>query len=157
MSIQLKNGMVRRQKAGVMRLIAISLCCMTYVNACCAATGPNFVVFYVDDLGWADTSVRMIDDEPLSKSDFNQTPALERLARQGVRFTSGYAPTPTCTGSRISIQFGKTTTCRKHLGMAKTKIRSSNAWGWTSKETSSLRIINPENHSARLQKRNTRL
>ena len=69
---------------------------------------PNFVIFYVDDLGWADTSVRMMDDEPLSASDFYQTPALERLAKQGMRFTSGYAPTPTCTGSRISIQFGMT-------------------------------------------------
>jgi arylsulfatase A-like enzyme len=39
----------------------------------------------------------------LSASDFYQTPALERLAKQGMRFTGGYAPTPTCTGSRISI------------------------------------------------------
>ena len=55
-----------------------------------AATSPNFVIFYVDDLGWADTSVRMMDDEPLSASDFYQTPALERLAKQGVRFSNGY-------------------------------------------------------------------
>ena len=63
-----------------------------------AATSPNFVIFYVDDLGWADTSVRMMDDEPLSASDFYQTPALERLAKQGMRFTSGYAPTPRALG-----------------------------------------------------------
>ena len=35
-----------------------------------AATSPNFVIFYVDDLGWADTSVRMMDDVPLSRNDF---------------------------------------------------------------------------------------
>ena len=54
-----------------------------------AATSPNFVIFYVDDLGWADTSVRMMDDEPLSASDFYQTPALEQLAKHGMRFRSG--------------------------------------------------------------------
>ena len=91
-----------------MRRIAICLCCISWANACSATTSPNFVIFYVDDLGWADTSVRMMDDEPLSKNGFNQTPTLERLAERGMRFTNGYAPTPTCTGSRISIQFGKT-------------------------------------------------
>ena len=84
------------------------LCLAGMTRADDAATPPNFVIFYVDDLGWADTSVRMMDDEPLSASEFYQTPALERLAKQGMRFTSGYAPTPTCTGSRISIQFGMT-------------------------------------------------
>ncbi len=79
-----------------------------------AATSPNFVIFYVDDLGWADTSVRMMGDEPLSASDFYQTPALERLAKQGMRFSNGYAPTPTCTASRISIQFGKTPARLQH-------------------------------------------
>ena len=103
---------------------------MTYVNACCAETSPNFVVFYVDDLGWADTSVRMIDDEPLSKSDFNQTPALERLARQGVRFTSGYAPTPTCTGSRISIQFGKTSARMHYRHVFDVLSRIQRPQGW---------------------------
>lgn len=71
-------------------------------------SAPNFLIIYMDDLGWADTSVAMMDEEPLSRSDYYQTPALERLAAQGMRFSNGYAPTPTCTGSRISIQFGQT-------------------------------------------------
>ena len=131
MSTQVREDMVRGQKAGVMRFIAISLCCMTYVNACCAATSPNFVIFYVDDLGWADTSVRMIDDEPLSAGDIYQTPALERLAKQGVRFSSGYAPTPTCTGSRISIQFGMTSArlqYRNVFDVLSKKQRAAKGW-----------------------------
>ncbi|MDG1894339.1 MAG: sulfatase [Fuerstiella sp.] len=131
MSTQMREELVRGQKAGLMRFIAISFCCMTYVNACCAATSPNFVIFYVDDLGWADTSVRMMDDEPLSRSDFNQTPALEELARQGVRFTSGYAPTPTCTGSRISIQFGMTSArlqYRNVFDVLSKKQRAAKGW-----------------------------
>ena len=53
---------------------------------------PNFVIIYMDDLGWADTSVPMMDAEPLSKSDYYQTPHLEKLAAHGVRFSNGYCP-----------------------------------------------------------------
>ena len=73
-----------------------------------AEASPNFIIFYVDDLGWADTSVQMMDSDPDSKSDFHQTPNLEYLAEQGMRFSNAYAPAPTCTPSRLSIQMGKT-------------------------------------------------
>ena len=73
-----------------------------------AAKPPNFVIVYMDDLGWAQTSVRMMDSEPRSKHPFYETPNVERLADMGMRFSNGYAPTATCTGSRISIQFGQT-------------------------------------------------
>ena len=73
-----------------------------------AEDAPNFILIYADDLGYADTSVQMMDADPSTKHDFIQTPGLDRLAKLGARFTAAYAPTPTCTGSRISIQFGKT-------------------------------------------------
>ena len=73
-----------------------------------ASDAPNFILMYIDDLGWADTSVPMMDSEPESKSDFYQTPNLEALAARGMRFSNAYAPAPTCTPSRKSIQFGKT-------------------------------------------------
>lgn len=73
-----------------------------------AAERPNFIIIYVDDLGWADTSVRMMDSDPDSASDFHQTPHLDKLARRGMKFSCAYAPSPTCTPSRKSIQFGKT-------------------------------------------------
>jgi arylsulfatase A-like enzyme len=95
-----------------------------------AAMSPNFVIFYVDDLGWADTSVRMMDDEPLSASDFYQTPSLERLAKQGMRFTGGYAPTPTCTGSRISIQFGKTSARMQYRNVFDVLSKKQRPQGW---------------------------
>lgn len=72
------------------------------------AERPNFIIVYVDDLGWADTSVRMMDSDPDSASDFYQTPHLEELASRGMKFSCAYAPAPTCTPSRKSIQFGKT-------------------------------------------------
>lgn len=73
-----------------------------------SAKEPNFILIYADDLGYADTSVQMMDADPSTKHDFIQTPGLERLAKLGARFTTAYAPTPTCTGSRISIQLGMT-------------------------------------------------
>jgi len=69
---------------------------------------PNFIIIYVDDLGWADTSVPMMQSDPLSGSDFHLTPHLDQLAARGMTFSNGYAPAPTCTPSRTSIQFGKT-------------------------------------------------
>jgi len=71
------------------------------------AKPPNFIILYADDLGYADTSVQMMDADPSTKHNFIQTPGLDRLAELGARFTRAYAPTPTCTGSRVSIQHGQ--------------------------------------------------
>ena len=70
---------------------------------------PNIILFFTDDQGWTDTSVQMMAGRADSKSDFYQTPALERLARDGMVFSNAYSPSPVCTPSRASIQFGKTT------------------------------------------------
>ncbi len=81
----------------------------TVAGAAAAPAGkPNILLVLTDDQGWTDTSVRMMAGRADSKSDFYRTPALERLARQGMVFSSAYAPAPTCTPTRGSIQFGKT-------------------------------------------------
>ena len=72
-----------------------------------SAKSPNFILIYADDLGYADTSVQMMDSDPSTKHAFIKTPGIERLAEIGARFTAAYSPTPTCTGSRISIQHGQ--------------------------------------------------
>jgi len=69
---------------------------------------PNFIVFFTDDQGWADTSVRMMKDRPDSRSHFFHTPALERMAKEGMVFSNAYSSAPTCTPSRAGLQFGKT-------------------------------------------------
>lgn len=69
---------------------------------------PNFIVILVDDQGWNGTSVQMSDREPLSKSDYHQTPHLEKLANNGMRFSSAYASAPVCSPSRYAIQLGQT-------------------------------------------------
>lgn len=71
-------------------------------------TKPNIVIFFTDDQGWADTSVRMMKDRADSRSDFYRTPSLEKMAKEGMVFSSAYAAAPTCTPSRGGLQFGKT-------------------------------------------------
>ena len=60
-----------------------------------------------DDQGWNGTSVKMMHNEPGSKSDYFETPNLEQLAKRGIRFSNAYASAPVCAPSRYSIQFGK--------------------------------------------------
>ena len=48
-----------------------------------AVDRPNIILFFTDDQGWTDTSVRMMAGRGDSRSDFYRTPALERLAREG--------------------------------------------------------------------------
>lgn len=69
---------------------------------------PNFILVLTDDLGWSCFSSRMDDRLPDSKSDYYETPNIDRFASQAMRFTRGYAPDPICTPSRRSIQFGQT-------------------------------------------------
>ena len=68
---------------------------------------PNIVFMLADDQGWNGLSVRMAPDVPGSRSELIQTPNLERLAAQGMRFSNAYASAPVCSPTRISIQTGK--------------------------------------------------
>jgi arylsulfatase A len=68
---------------------------------------PNIILFLADDQGWTGTSVQMDKNDPRSRSDFYETPALERLASQGMRFSQAYSPHPNCSSTRMSIQTGK--------------------------------------------------
>jgi arylsulfatase A-like enzyme len=60
---------------------------------------PNIVLIYMDDLGYGDSSAY--------GSTTIRTPNMDRIAREGVRFTSGYATSATCTPSRFSLLTGK--------------------------------------------------
>ncbi|MFO7617938.1 MAG: sulfatase [Bacteroidales bacterium] len=65
---------------------------------------PNIILFLVDDMGWQDTSVPFWEDT----TDFNRlyrTPNMERMAREGVKFTQAYASSVS-SPSRISLMTG---------------------------------------------------
>ncbi|MGW0536918.1 sulfatase-like hydrolase/transferase [Streptomyces sp. NPDC003032] len=63
------------------------------------AKRPNILFILGDDLGWADLSSY--------GSPHIKTPNLDRLARQGVRFTDAYAGSATCSPTRFSLYTGR--------------------------------------------------
>ncbi len=71
-------------------------------------SATNVILILTDDQGWTGSSVTMDSRVRGSVSDFYETPSLERLAAEGVRFSNGYAPAPNCSPTRMSIQTGKT-------------------------------------------------
>ena len=60
---------------------------------------PNIIIILADDLGAGDMSC--------AGATTIQTPNLDRLASEGVRFTQGYSPSATCTPSRYSMLTGE--------------------------------------------------
>ncbi len=65
---------------------------------------PNIILFFVDDLGWQDTSVPFWDQTtPLNQK--YHTPNMERLRAKGLKFTNAYS-TPVCSPTRVSLMTG---------------------------------------------------
>ena len=61
---------------------------------------PNIVFVLADDLGWAELGCY--------GNGFNETPNLDRLAAQGMRFSQAYAAAPVCSPYRASFLTGQT-------------------------------------------------
>src|SRR6187200_794893 len=93
--------------APVRRLGLFLLACVALVSATPAASlqnttaRPNILLIQADDLGYGDLSV-------YGQEHF-QTPSLDRLAREGTRFTQYYAGTTVCAPSRSALMTGKHT------------------------------------------------
>lgn len=65
---------------------------------------PNIIVFLVDDMGWQDTSVPFWN-EKTAFNELYQTPNMERLALDGMKFTQAYSCS-VCTPTRVSLMTG---------------------------------------------------
>ena len=63
-----------------------------------AAERPNVIVIMADDLGYGDISS--------NGATTIKTPNIDRLAAEGLRFTSGYCSASTCTPTRYSFLTG---------------------------------------------------
>jgi arylsulfatase A len=75
--------------------IACLLCVPSWLGA---AELPNIVLVLADDLGWSDVGCY--------GNTFNETPHMDRLASQGMRFTQFYAG-PVCSPTRANLQSGQ--------------------------------------------------
>jgi arylsulfatase A-like enzyme len=94
----------------MLRKFLILVCALDWAAlACHAAERPNIVLIYADDLGYGDvgsygaTRVR--------------TPNIDRLAREGLRFTDGHAASATCTPSRYALLTGEYAWRKKGTGV----------------------------------------
>lgn len=71
-----------------------------------AEAKPNIVLIYIDDWAWNGTPVAMDDKMPNSRMPVLEMPNLERLAREGMKFTNAYA-SPQCSPARVCVQTGQ--------------------------------------------------
>ncbi|ANW94855.1 hypothetical protein AXE80_00450 [Wenyingzhuangia fucanilytica] len=81
----------------------ITLVCLLFAAITFANTKdnkrPNIIFFLVDDLGYMDLGCY--------GSNFYETPNIDKLANEGIRFTNGYEAAPRCVSSRKSIMAGQ--------------------------------------------------
>ncbi|MEO5820362.1 MAG: sulfatase-like hydrolase/transferase [Vicinamibacteraceae bacterium] len=80
-------------------IVAIPVLLALAASHATAQSRPNVVLIYADDLGYGDVSAygaRRL-----------QTPNIDRLAREGLRFTDAHSPAATCTPSRYALLTGE--------------------------------------------------
>ena len=68
---------------------------------------PNIIFMMSDDQSWDGLSVAMHPELRNSRSFLIETPRLEQLANQGMRFSAFYAPAPVCSPTRMSLMNGQ--------------------------------------------------
>ena len=76
-----------------MRPLLLLLALALPLAAAPAARPPNIVLIFCDDLGYADVGCY--------GAKGYKTPHIDRLAKQGVRFTDFYVPQAVCSASRV--------------------------------------------------------
>ena len=83
-------------------LLALALCGL-FGLACSSkrpSGKPNILIILADDFGWGDASCNN-EDTPL------KTPAIDRIAREGIRFTNAQTPVAVCTPTRYGLLAGR--------------------------------------------------
>ena len=102
MSPTTRREFLRRAASGLGALALMGSRALPGLAEAIATAGgkkPNFVFFLVDDLGWRDVGCY--------GTKFYETPHIDRLAAEGMRFTDAYAACPVCSPTRASILTGK--------------------------------------------------
>lgn len=85
---------MKHLRFGSLLVIALFFASFSY-----AQTQPNVVLIYIDDLGYGDLSCY--------GATALKTPNMDRLAKEGLRFTDGHAAAATCTPSRYAMLTGQ--------------------------------------------------
>src|ERR1043166_1079971 len=96
MGIRIFLAMQRWCRAGFIIFIGL---CSAHLSEAAQEPRPNILLILADDLGWTDLSCY--------RSDFYETPHIDRLARDGMKFTQAYSACTVCSPTRAAILTGK--------------------------------------------------
>jgi arylsulfatase A-like enzyme len=80
-------------------LLMVAVSALLPMTAPAAGARPNVIIVLADDLGWGDLSCY--------GGKLAKTPHLDRMAKEGIRFTQGYVASPICSPSRCGIITGQ--------------------------------------------------
>jgi hypothetical protein len=80
-------------------LLTIAVGALVPMMSPAAGVQPIVIIVLADDLGWGDLSCY--------GGKLAQTPSLDRMAKEGIRFTQGYVASPVCSPSRCGIITGQ--------------------------------------------------
>ncbi len=106
-----------------------------------AAKQPNFVIILADDLGYGDLSCY---GHPTI-----QTPNLDRMAKEGMRFTDFYVAAPVCTPSRAGLLTGRLPIRSGMAGTFMTRhvLMSNSTGGLPTNEVTIARALKQKNYA----------
>ncbi len=85
----------------ILKILGVLLT-LVLINSCSESNTkdqPNIILIMIDDMGWKDFGE--------AGSSYYQTPHIDKLAREGIRFTKGYSSAPVCSPSRGALLTGK--------------------------------------------------
>ena len=98
------KGQMKKYRIWLEALLALIFGIIVIFPAVSCSSGPaeqpNIVLILVDDMGWSDLGCYAHDD-------FHETPSIDRMASEGMRFTNGYAACAVCSPTRASIMSGQ--------------------------------------------------
>ena len=100
---------------------------------------PNVVVIIVDSMGYSDS-------DPYGAPDI-RTPSLNRLAREGVRLTDGYANGPVCTPTRAAFLTGR---YQQRVGLEGVLLKDRKDAGLPSSEVSLAKMLKKSGYATGL-------
>ena len=85
---------------GIAVLLLLATFTICFVNS--DPNSPNIVLIFADDMGWADLGANVNANETVTN-----TPTLDRLAHDGIRFTDFHVGGAICTPSRAALLTGR--------------------------------------------------
>jgi len=80
------------------RILLLAICCLAVHSSFAAAARPNILFILADDMGWSDLGCY--------GADLHETPRIDQLAAESVRFTNAYAMS-VCSPTRSTLMTGK--------------------------------------------------